>query len=179
MQVYLIHFLTDTYKSLLQKKYKKGLLPLFNAQQLETWVEVSASIDNKKGLTPDIFNFESIYLVLPNNLLKDTTKFFGDKFEMLPISWDNNSSGHIINVYETTTCFDFENAEFIGDEEFILEIEKYSFINKKLPDTGLFRLPEDPACLFYVEAGKEQDSFVTYVKEADLKGIELIPVWKS
>lgn len=178
MKVYQIKFLSDDFKGLLQKTYTKGLLPIYDTKKAEGWTKIKAKYCNKKGITPDLYSFESLYLVLPSEVIGNIEDVLGTGIEMLPIYWEDNGSGLIVNVIDTTDCFDIEGSDIIGDEDFILEIERYSFKKNKVPVNSLFRIPEEPGCLYYAESDDINKSFVNYVNKNSLKGVEFIPLWE-
>jgi hypothetical protein len=55
-----------------------------------------------------------------------------------------------------------------------------AFVNHRLPETGLFRIPQLPTThLFSVERADEPDSFRRRFVDLGLTGIEFVRVWSS
>jgi hypothetical protein len=53
------------------------------------------------------------------------------------------------------------------------------FLQHRLPDTGLFLVPQLRGNLFYVERNDDEDTLLGRIRELGLRGMSLLPVWSS
>lgn len=176
--VYRVEFETNTYQAFLYDLPEPDLgLWLFDGTPRQaTWAPQPVYSDNPRLRVPGVWSLiGAAVLVMFDDAIASLASFVPGSGELLPLHVvETNSTTYALNILNVVDCLDKGASDF-GDPS----TRQLSFIEHRLPEDGLFKVPEyDTVDMFVVERSGGV-SFRSALDEHDLTGIVLRPVWSS
>ncbi len=98
----------------------------------------------------------------------------GDVAELLPIPF-NNETWYLLNVHNQVDAMDKANSHYkIYRSGKVGWLIKPAFFTDRVPQNKLFKIPEDPASIYYAECQSDGDknNFVRIIEKNNLFGVE-------
>jgi len=184
MKVYKVEFEVDDFSSLLakdEKIHEKRLFALNGISKKEHWPSILMTvIDNENAPVPEIYCCEAAAMVLYDKSLELLEKVLPQNIEYLPVKL-KSGIGYVINIIGFDDCFDDIKSEWLTDDETDekLFVDKFSFLEDKVPDNTIFKIYEDRFEIFCSEGDSVRNSFKYIVEKNELSGISFELVWDS
>jgi hypothetical protein len=164
-----VYDLTDERLSLHEHMLFDGL------SKLETWEPLPVYSDQPHLVEPDIWYHTDTYLpVMSDEVVEQLEPFISRAGELLPlVVSETGETVYMLNVLVVRNAV--EPGAYNVDD-----LSLYPrFIEHRLPDTGLFKLPQLTAKIFYVEREDDEDTLIQRLENGGLRGMSFIPVWSS
>ncbi|MCF6254869.1 MAG: hypothetical protein L3J98_06110 [Gammaproteobacteria bacterium] len=152
----------------------------WNPPSIEWFNDGRRNLDRYKD--PDIS-----YISGPSNLIVNPHTYeliasaVSDVAELLPLSFDDKV-WYLLNVFNQVDALDKENSRYkiysTGEVGWLI---KPAFFPKKVPHNKLFKIPEDPAKIYFAEHHPDdsKNNFKNIVEKNNLFGIEFFSIWES
>ena len=141
----------------------------------DTWDTMAIYSDQPHLEEPDIWYHTATHLpVMSREVVDKLEPFISQAGELLPLTVsDSGETVYMLNVLVVRNAV--EPDAYSVDQLWLYP----RFIEHRLPDTGLFRLPQLAAALFYVERDDDTDTLRGRLDERELTGMSFIPVWST
>jgi len=104
-----------------------------------------------------------------------------DVAELLPVSFDNET-WYLLNVFNQVTALDKANSQYkIYSSGKVGWLTKAAFLADKVPHNKLFKIPENPARIYFAEHHQDNDenSIKNIIEKNNLFGIKFVKVFES
>ncbi len=101
--------------------------------------------------------------------------------ELLPIPF-NNETWYLLNVFNQVNALDKANSRYkiysTGEVGWLI---KPAFLADKVPHNKLFKIPENPARIYFAEHHPDdnKNNFKKMVEKNNLFGIKFVKVWEN
>jgi len=124
---------------------------------------------------PDITYITSGGFILAPKAAEIMKLVVDDVAELLPVPI-NAETWYFLNVYNQVDAFDAENSRYAiyesGERGYL---EKPAFLPNKVPHAKLFKIPEDPARVYYAEHDPDDNpnTFKNVLEKNKLFGLQL------
>lgn len=153
----------------------------------DNWVPLSIEwfSDNVSNLgeykDPDIsYIFPGSFILSPRT--RDLVGLaISDVVELLPLLF-NNETWYLLNVFNKVDAMDKANSRYkIYRSGKVGWLITPAFFANKIPHNKLFKIPEDPATIYFAEHHPDdsEDNFKNIVEKNNLFGIKFVKVWES
>ncbi|VAW60641.1 hypothetical protein MNBD_GAMMA11-360 [hydrothermal vent metagenome] len=104
-----------------------------------------------------------------------------DVAELLPVSFDNET-WYLLNVFNQVSALDKANSQYkIYRSGKVGWLTKVAFLADKVPHNKLFKIPENPARIYFAEHHEDNDesSIKNIIEKNNLFGIKFVKVFES
>ncbi len=102
--------------------------------------------------------------------------------ELLPVPFENET-WYLLNVFNQVNALDKANSRYkiysTGEAGWLI---KPAFLTDKMPHNKLFKIPENPARIYFAEhypADDNENNFKKIVEKNNLFGINFVKVWEN
>jgi hypothetical protein len=142
--------------------------------RISSWSPPAVYSPYPRRRKPDLWHLFGVAgIVIPAHLTMNLEPFLSKAGELLPLK-STNGDFLLLNILEDIDCLD----SFGSDLKAIPP--RLSFIEHRLDETGLFKVPEtDTADIYHVEREDDEDSFRKRIQALELTGLRFEPVWTS
>jgi len=104
-----------------------------------------------------------------------------DVAELLPIPFDNET-WYLLNVFNQVKALDKANSQYkIYSTGKVGILIKPAFLADKVPHNKLFKIPENPARVYFAEYQPDdsENNFKHIIEKNKLFGVEFVKVWEN
>lgn len=151
---------------------------LFNGtSKLASWLPKPIYSDRPRLAKPDIWHlFGAAVMVMFEPTIESLQPFVAQAGELLPLKiTDTGETAFALNVLDDIDCLDKKESQLDDPTRRFL-----SFAEHRLPEEGLFKVPEyDTVDIYVVEWGDDDRSFRRAIETNALQGISLTPIWST
>ncbi len=157
-------------------------------RKAENWVPPSIEWFDDDGRNLDKYKDPDISYISDSSSLIVSPHTHGliasavnDVAELLPVSFENKT-WYLLNVFNQVNALDKANSRYkiysTGEVGWLI---KPAFLVDKVPHNQLFKIPENPARIYFTEhhPDNNKDNFKKIVEENNLFGIKFVKVWES
>jgi hypothetical protein len=149
---------------------------LFNGHsKLESWKPLPIYSDQPHLERPDIWYHTATFMpVMSEEVIDQLAPFMSEAGELLPLIVSGTGDEvYMVNVLVVRDAV--EPGAYSLDELWAYP----RFIEHRLPDTGLFLLPQLSGKIFYVERDDDEETLIGRIEACGLRGMSFVPVWSS
>ncbi len=157
-------------------------------KKIDNWVPLSIEWYNDGRRNLDRYKDPDIsYISGPSNLIVSPRTYelivsaVSDVAELLPLSFDDET-WYLLNVFNQVNALDKENSRYkiysTGEVGWLI---KPAFSPRKVPHNKLFKIPEDPAKIYFAEhyLDDSKNNFKNIIEKNNLFGIEFFNIWEN
>ena len=145
--------------------------------RLSGWSAPPVYSDRLRLVEPDIWSLVgAAVLVMFEATIELLEPHITTAGELLPLHVQGKDDpAFALNVLADINCLD-QGATDFGDPS----MRRLSFVEHRLPEDGLFKVPEyDTVDIYLLERGRQSGSFRSVIEQRGLTGISLVPVWST
>jgi hypothetical protein len=179
-RVFRVVFEVDRYQQLgydLAERPPLTLLRFRGTSRRAEWTSQPVAVHGAELRTPDIWCLGGVaVLVLSLETIEKLEPLITMAGELLPVNISGSEDElFILNITTDVACLDTQSSS-LGPGT-----RKLVFLEERLPETGLFKVPQnDAAFIFVVEKeGCEELSLRRRIDDYELEGIRFQEVWSS
>jgi hypothetical protein len=143
--------------------------------KLEWWKPLPVYSDQPQLERPDIWYHTATNLpVMSEEVIDQLEPFITRAGELLPLIVSGTGEKvYMLNVLVVRDAV--EPGAYSLDELWLYP----RFIEHRLPDSGLFLLPQLSGTIFYVERDDDEETLLGPIEDLGLRGMSFVPVWSS
>jgi hypothetical protein len=143
--------------------------------RFDTWEPLPIYSDQPNLEEPDVWYHTATHLpVMDLDVINALEPFISEVGELLPlVVSETGETVYMLNVLVVRNSIE-PHAYSVDD---LLLYPR--FAEHRLPDSGLFRLPQLAGALFYVERDDDNDTLMRRLRNRGFRGISFIPVWST
>ncbi len=147
---------------------------------IKWYEENNSNIEKYKDPDISLISHPGSLILSPNtaNIVKTV---INDVAELLPVSF-NNETWSLLNVYNVIDAVDKPNCQYkIRKNGKVGRLKKLAFFPDKIPHAKLFKVPENPASIYFAEHhfNDSENNFKNIIEKNKLFGIKFIKVWEN
>jgi hypothetical protein len=179
-RVYLVTWDVDRFQALLYDLPEEDVSLerhlLFDGRSaVESWTPLPVYSDQPNLERPDIWYHADTHLpVMSGEVLDQLEPVISPLWEPLLLTVSGTEEElFMINVLNVRDAL--EPGAHSADDLWAFP----HFVEHRLPDTGLFLVPQLSSKVFYVERADEDDTLLGRIQHRSLRGMVFLPIWSS
>lgn len=174
--VYSAKLNVDNFQCLLPTDSKtQNLLDMSCVSLKDDFHSANLKIPDKKLRAGDFFNWMPSYFIVTKNAQVVLKKYFDQAGETIPFKQDDNLI-YYINILQCIDCLDETKSRLTGPSYQRRQV----FIKDKLPQPGLFKVPQMLSILISVdEQFPAYQDFLDTVRTNNLSGLIFTELWRG